>query len=326
MTTPPLEGADSGTQAQPNIERSRPGDPGRMELTSKERRWAWVIRRAIESSPEIDNISDFVCCQIAQSMIANFEDHHHEGGVIDLEIDDDTVEQTVENALRMQIYREDYGILDTYEDGIKSVAELLRIIPTTLLSFSFNCPNYVFIYDLAAIPLNEMFKKIENVKRLMKGFYYMANAFYPDIEANRRGAILVSECEGFDWRKNISVTTARRLWGELATPYPNTIQRIKYFHTGVFINLLNSIKRGFLPKRVMAKMDTACQFDGHLSEIFFVPTMDSAHQLFQRNVELSLRLRYSNIETFRFGVEEGKCDDVDRDLVATMQEPVEHEL
>ena len=294
------------TAAQPpHLERHNPYDPSRMDFTTpEERQLACKIRAAIQKSPDIDNLPDFYYAQLSLATKANFEDRGRDGDGNDQGNQDDeggVVQAALNTAHHLQEFREQYGILDTFEDAQRSLRNFLSLIgPRVYLSFCFNSRdgNYCIIYDIAAIDQKTL-KGPNSPEIYQKGVYYMLHALACDLEAIRRGAILICECEGFDWKKHMDFSTTKKIMTELTCAYPVTFQRFKYFHAGIFINLMNSLKKRFLPKRIIDKMDTACQFDGRLSDIYLVPNPEAASQkVYLRLVEALLQ-RYANIETFR---------------------------
>jgi len=87
-----------------------PSDPGRMEISAEERQRALDIRSAIANAAEIDPVSDFMCAQLAL-------------------IDGDNIIKALERVLHLQYFREEYGILDTAEDGRRHLMRLVDLFP-----------------------------------------------------------------------------------------------------------------------------------------------------------------------------------------------------
>ena len=285
----------------PHVERRyQPENPDRMEFASaEERRLSMAVKRAIEDSPEIDNLPDFHYVQLALSCRDRIRDHgdgeaQNTSGII--------IEEALKAAQHMQKFRHEYNVLDTEADSARGIAEILDLMgPTVFLNFCFNARdgNYCLIYDIAAIT-QKMLKGSPRAPEIyFRGCYYMLHALTCDFTAIRNGCILIAECDGFDWREHMDFNTAKRILTELTYCYPFTFQKCKYFHTGVFMNLMNSLKRRFMPRRIMEKMDTACQFDGRLSDIYLVPDAETACRKVKANFQEVLQLRYQNAENFR---------------------------
>lgn len=235
-----------------------PLEEGRMKLTVQEAEWALNLKDAIAADPEVDPISDFMCAQIA------------------LMVKDD-VEAGVHRAHHLQIFREEYAITDTLEQARKAIPAILELLPGVALSLSYNRSdgNYVFVYDMGAFDFKKALKTPENAKILLSGIYYLCHCLCPDLEAIRRGVIILTECSGFDWSRNMNLAFIRKMWNEILIEYPMDYQKMKYFNSGFFINMINSLKKRFLPKRIVDKMETGCVFEGRLSSIYLVPTLQA---------------------------------------------------
>ena len=282
-------------------------DPMRMEFqTPEERDLARKIRTALQSTPEIDNLSDYYCAQLAIATTANAadqgmahdSDEHEEMGII---------RGAVHTAQHLQDLKEQYDIRDTQEDGHRSIRDLLKLVgPSVFLAFSFHSigGNYCVIYDISQVKQERLKSQRDATEIFIRGMFYMCHALACDLEAVRRGGILICECEGFDWREHLDYGMVRKIYTEVSNAYPVTFQRFKYFHAGVFINMLNSLKRRILPKRMVDKIDRACQFDGNLSDIYLVPTPEVACEKVYRNFCEALTTRYDNQRNFRLDQKE----------------------
>ena len=154
-------------------------DPHRMQITATERQRALAIKRAISNDPEIDPVSDFTCAQLA------------------LIVEDD-IESALERLLQMQGFREEYGIRDTVAEAVQTMAHYLSLMPGAHLSFAFNCEdgNYVIIYDNNKMDCDILQQRESNIRTSLAGSYYTLKALCPDLEAVRKGAVLIIECEG----------------------------------------------------------------------------------------------------------------------------------
>ena len=154
-------------------------DPHRMQITATERQRALAIKRAISNDPEIDPVSDFTCAQLA------------------LIVEDD-IESALERLLQMQGFREEYGIRDTVAEAVQTMAHYLSLMPGAHLSFAFNYEdgNYVIIYDNNKMDCDILQQRESNIRTSLAGSYYTLKALCPDLEAVRKGAVLIIECEG----------------------------------------------------------------------------------------------------------------------------------
>ncbi|CAB9506111.1 expressed unknown protein [Seminavis robusta] len=258
-----------------------PLDPRRMQLTNEERQWALNIKQAITASPEINDMSDFSYAQLALT-------------------DRGDLQAALERAAHMQAFREEYKILDSMEDGMRSLKTTLQVFPAAFLSFSYSNSHgsYCFVYDMAAFDLYKLNKQPGLFQSGMWGIYYLGHCMAPDFQSMRRGAIFLVECQGFDWKRNVDLKTIRTIWVDFLAVYPFQIQKMKYFHSGLFINLINSLKKRFLPKHIVDKMEIGCMFERRLSDIYLVPDIDAAAQRLLSALECSLNRRYENERSF----------------------------
>jgi CRAL/TRIO domain len=255
----------------------------RMVLSPTEQRWALNIKAAIEGTPEIDNLPDFYYGQLA--LVVN-----------------DNVDAALERAQGMQYFREEYGILDTLQESRQITSQLVKLQPGVALSLSYyhRNGNYVFVYDLGAFDYKKATATPESTRTFLAGGLYFCHAQCPDFTAIRKGSILLCECSDFDWRKHLDLATMRKMWTELLIVYPMDFYRMKYFNAGLFTNMINSLKKTFLPKHITDKIETGCRLeDGKLSDMYLVPDLETATRRFLDRVDESLVLRYHNIQTFR---------------------------
>lgn len=123
----------------PHVERRyQPDNPDRMDFASAEERLlSMAVKRAVEKSPEIDNLPDFhYVCTVGTILPrpppgswrwrGRGPEHvrnYHRG-----------------TAEHMQTFRNEYGILDTRADSVRGIAEILNLLgPTVFLKFLFQC-------------------------------------------------------------------------------------------------------------------------------------------------------------------------------------------
>jgi hypothetical protein len=166
----------------PATTASRPmafDDADRMLLTQGERNLAINMKEAIAANPEVNPVSDFMCAQLAL-------------------IDGDDTERAIERLHHLQCFREEYGILDTAEDGIKCFTEYMNLFPRLHLCFTFHSEggNYVMIYDNSQFESSHV-RSEEHLRSWLGGNYYTCAVFNPDFESIRTGSVLVAECRGY---------------------------------------------------------------------------------------------------------------------------------
>lgn len=95
--------------------------------------------------------------------------------------------------------------------------------------------------------------------------------------------------------------TCRKVWTELLVVYPVKYQKMKYFNSGIFMNILQSLKRRFLPDHITDKIETGCKVYGHqrLGDIYLVPTVEEANLRNMMRFSDALEMRYRNETKFR---------------------------
>lgn len=254
-------------------------DPRRMELTKEELDWADAIKDCIEAMPDLDNLSDFMYAQLAI-------------------ICEDDVTDAIERAFGLQIFREEYKIYDTREDGQRQMRNLLKLFPEQFLSFSFsqNDGTYVIIHDATKMNTTCL-TTAEKINDWFAACYYIHTSMSPDLESVRKGCISCVECEGFDWTMKQDFKLMHKMFFELLTCYPFRGQ-IKHFHTGMIINLIVATFRKILPPHLKDKLLVGLSFDCRLDQAFLVPTAAAANKRMLTKIDEALKRRYDNESTF----------------------------
>lgn len=124
-------GGDSGIVEDFLPDKMGPNSRYRMKLTSQEHEQALEIKQAIEATPELDNLSDFMYAQLA------------------------IVSENVNDAMRrtsgLQCFREKHRILQTYEFGCRALQRHVESCPLAFLSSGFNPDEgtYMLVQDAA---------------------------------------------------------------------------------------------------------------------------------------------------------------------------------
>lgn len=224
------------------------------------------IKYAIESISSLDNISDFQCAQLALVFGAN-------------------IDQAVETAENMQHFRELYQIKDTIKDAAYSFCRLFKLAPghVMYLSYSSLTDSYLACFDAKAFK-DTAFKTDQDYKDWQAGSYYLFQAMSPDLASIRKGVTMMYECDGYDY-PGMHPRTSQRLCQEMYGVYPLQFHKIKFFHSGMFLNLLLAACKPFLPTRVTSKHEVGCTLahdkknrDTRLSELFLQPNVEVAEQ------------------------------------------------
>lgn len=255
-------------------------DPDRMQITAGERQMALNIKQAVADNPDINMVSDFMCAQLAL-------------------LDGDDIEHAMERLSDLQAFREEYDIRDSIQEGVRIFADYLDLMPGLHLSYTFNDErgNYVMIYDNTKFKTSNITSE-KHIRCWLGGTYYTLAMYCPDFEAIRRGAIIIVECEGHDWKQHFGSKIMKRMWSEIATVYPCGWEKVQYFNNGLAMNIIISMVRPFLPEALKQKLEFGCQFEQRLDTIYLVPSAEEANLRLLVRVEESLRVRYYNEHRF----------------------------
>jgi hypothetical protein len=148
-----------------------PQDPVRMQLLDHERQWVLAVKAALQSDPELDQLSDFMYAQIAI-------------------VESGDIEKAIERAHKLQHYRQEYDIRENYAEGKRAIEAFTRKFPSFLLHF-----QYMQILGVLSIMLDfcnfdtAVFSSVEGEKVFFAAVYYMNHAFNIDFEAVRTGPL-----------------------------------------------------------------------------------------------------------------------------------------
>ncbi|CAB9530842.1 expressed unknown protein [Seminavis robusta] len=276
-------GPDHDDPPSPQGPPFRMDDPERMPLTTQLHQWAQNIKEAVKAHDDVNLISDFMCAHLA------------------IYFQGDT-EAAVENALRLQEFRQDNDILDTLNDSRRAVAKLIKLFPEVYLSYSFNPDdgNYSFAFDMTKISMEKM-TRTEMFTTCNAGEYYMHHAMSVDFELIRKGGIIVCECDGYDWTQHLDIHMIQKLRLEIAWTYPLQYQAQKHYNGGVMFNVVLSMLKKMLPTKIGSKFETGFQFEGRLDSIYMVPTVEAANQRLLQSLDIALQRRYELEKSFSLG-------------------------
>ncbi|CAB9503002.1 expressed unknown protein [Seminavis robusta] len=299
---PVPEGDDGNEEVQPQNENAPPAaeDGGNEEnqqpyplpplvdrsmvLTNQERDWARAIKTAIESCPDLDKLSDFEYCQIAI-------------------IDQGDVGAAVDRAISLQGFRQEYDIQNTLEDALVALRNHVLSMPQLFLDFLCNrsTGGYGAVMDMRCCDLQTL-RTEKGWKTLAAGLYYMFHAMGPDFHSTRTGITFVFECDRLSLASNLDFKIAKKICTEVFCLCPFTADKLKFFHTGLFSNMLISSCRAVLPKSIVSKIQVGCVFpDGRLSQFYNTPDPQTAMERTIESMQKSVRRRYAMQAVFQAG-------------------------
>ncbi|CAB9512513.1 unknown protein [Seminavis robusta] len=255
---------------------------GKMWLSDQEREWALTIREAIDNDPELDSISDFQCVQLA------------------LVVKQDALEDALERAHRLQCFRQQYEIRNTSSDAKMRLPRFLDFFPGYVLTVSYmhDSDSQYCCIDARAFQQAKVTSE-GGFCTFISGLYYIYEGLNPDFKSMRNGTNMVFECGGFDFTM-ISHKISRRLCEEFYATYPINCRQMNFFHSGVFVALLLSQSKRFLPKELSSKFHTGCVFEGgRLDSFYLLPNLEAAQKRVLGRTMECLTERYANDESFR---------------------------
>ena len=253
-------------------------DPNRLKLTKQEHDHAIVIKEMIESMPDLDNLSDLMYAQLAI-------------------VCKDNVEDAIERCYGMQEFREEYKIVDTYQQGALYLKRILELFPEQFLSFSYSDEEgkYVFVHDVEKFDTSA-FTTAELADDWLRMMYYTHLLFYPDVEAIRKGIIIVIDCEGMTMRRGF-LKHSKYLFDQFLAYYPHGGQA-RLFNTGTIMNTFACILRKFLPPDSRDQFIVGYQYEGGMGSGFLSPTVEVANQRVLSRMQQCLKARYDNEKLF----------------------------
>ena len=256
-------------------------DPHRMRLTEEEWHRALDIRAAIEATPDLDNISDFMCAQYSICCGT-----------------DNTMAHILERITTLQAFREEYGVLDTYEDGCLYLKEIHALAPGKDLDFSFSeCEGtYVFCHDTTKLDSTQ-FTTLKKLRAFMAYTYYMSASWNPDMDSIRKGIICISDCEAWDWRKKQDFKVFQKFFKEFLAVYPFNGE-CRCYNTGLIANIMISLLRRVLPDEIRDTLKTGYKTDQALHTYYFIPNRESANHRMFTKMAATLKKRFENEKSF----------------------------
>lgn len=256
-----------------------PDDPKRMALTREEKQWALDIKDLVEMMPDLDNLSDFMYAQLAL-------------------ICEDNAEDAVRRAYGLQAFREEYNILDTYEDGCRYIRAMIDLFPEEFLSFSFSHQDgtYVLVHDASKLKTTNLTTP-KKVEAFFAAAYYFHQAMIPDMESARKGTIVLVECSQYTFTQKQNFNIQKQLFSQLLSIYPFK-GSLQCYHTGLVFNLLASMFRSVLPTKLKDKIKTGLILDQSLDAYYLVPSVEAAAQRVIQRMEETLKKRHENLNTF----------------------------
>ncbi|CAB9515169.1 expressed unknown protein [Seminavis robusta] len=254
----------------------------RMRLSDAERQWAIAIKEAISQDPDLDSLSDFEITQFAL-------------------VQQDDMEAVLERVHKMQAFKQEYSTVDNLGSAKRVLQRCMDLFPGLFLSLSYSQPLERYI---VAIDMTKFFKnRVDNDENALKAWmnfgYYMFHSMNPDFESVRQGVILLVECGGFCWHRNVNLELFKMFWLDFVSAYPIKMKKIRHFHTSLFFNLLASMVKPCIPSDIKPVFEIGCvSLFGRLDQVYLTPNVETANKKFMARFEGSLQVRYQNASGF----------------------------
>lgn len=252
-------------------------------ITEQECEWAIALKEAVAEADDIKNLSDFDYVQ--NSLIAK-----------------DDLESAMDRIRGIEIFREEYNINDTVEEGIALITQFLKQQPAFILTVDLDPEkgHFVFVYDTAK--LQPKFRDFPEDWRVHLGaWYYLFHAMNSNIHSCRQGVVHIGECEGTG-RDNFSMNHVQRLFSDLFSNYPFKHKEISWIRTPLAANLLYSFMKPLMRKDRSFKFQTGCTFQGYtdrLNGIFHIPNLETAEKCLLERLRGYLETRYHMEKNFK---------------------------
>ncbi|CAB9528883.1 expressed unknown protein [Seminavis robusta] len=250
----------------------------RMKITFQEYVNALAIKAQVESTPDLDNLSDWWYVQLAI-------------------VCKDDIENALHRCYGLQSFREEYKVLDSYEDGVRNLAKLFEMFPRQFLMFDFSDKDgiYVFVHDLVKFD-PKIFTSHQMAEDWTRGWMYIHYLMHPDIESIRKGIIVLIECEGLTLQRD-AMKHSNRFFEEFLGVFP-FFGEARQFHTGFFATIFFSFLKKIVPKEVSSQINVGYKFDGHMGDAFLVPTVEEANERMLTKLKAALKQRYEFEKSF----------------------------
>jgi CRAL/TRIO domain len=255
--------------------------PTGMQLTRAEYESALAIKERIQKTTDIDNLPDMFYAQMAI-------------------VGEGNVDWAVQRARGLQQVRQEYQIVDNYEDGARGLTTLNNYFPGMILGVYYfeRDGNEVLISDITKFDFS-CWRDPNKMRETMHASYYIIHMMCPDLAAIRTGTVYLVECEGYSLRKDtLPMDVFLKIFNGLYANYPNRFKKIRYFHAPLLLRILHSILRKLLPPELHCKMQMRHASERRLDTMCMVPSVEEASLRVLEEMKANLKRRYDNERAF----------------------------
>lgn len=288
-------------------------DDDEMLLSEDEHEWALRIKEIIQDDPELREatpLSDMMIAQIALVTMAEEELGLHDDNDNDIaananETTDSLIDRVKERVRGIQQIHHDYEIVESLDSAKALMTRWVTdLFPGFLLGFEERGGSYANLKDMTNLDATVL-SDDDKHKLAIKGMYYLYHCQNLHLAATRNGMISMNECQGYYWKSKTMVSLlAMRAWSPLASGYPLHYKSIVYFNSGMFINLVTSMVKRFIPPGMAKKFQFDAKSNYRLDQIYLQPSLADANQRILKDLHKALETRFHNEATFSLIPEE----------------------
>lgn len=271
-----------------------------MVITDTELGWALELKIAVAENDELDKLCDMEYAHHAIVARGNLQ-------------------EALTRVERMQLFRQNYKIDNSLEQGLYYIRELMKQQPGFLMNIDidlvrqeslnvFDCgvfqPNVAL--DTTASPETGI---RDNWEVFSCAAYYVKYASQPTLAVIRNGLLELADFGEYGW-SNFSTETNQRLMDEVISHYPMKWNGLLLYNTVPAANVIMSLCKPLMGASMRNALRLGCQFveaDGshncnrRLREFYLQPNREEAEANLLERARLLLSTRCHNERTFRLG-------------------------
>lgn len=248
-----------------------------MILLNDELEWALKIKRAVENDEELANQQDYVYALLAL-----------------VEMDD--VQAALRRLQALQYVKEAYGIVHSLQEAKRTLREYVDLLfPNWFIHYMYNQTEggVTIVVDCTGLKMSQVKRHPRGEEIVVKSFYYTNLLLSPDVEAVRHGVTTLVECSGFFHSEGLSLNLFRNIW-ELNSIFPQQVQTVNHYHTGVLFNVLMSMGKRCMPTDLRSKINVGCVSEERMDELFWTPNPEAGRARVYQRMEAALERRFKN--------------------------------
>lgn len=264
------------------------GSPDRMRLTARELAVALEIRSAVESIPEIDDLSDMDYAQL--------------GVVCSLGRNHNPLENGLYRAMGMQVFRHRYCVTNTLGEAVRAMRWMVETFPDMFLLWELGVrENGIVVGNYRGMEFFDLLDTPDKINRFMVAMYYFQYALSPDLFTIRDGPTCAWSCHrfGFSWSFR---TVLMRVGSDLVAFNP-VLPRNKCYRTNLFYDVCITMFKKLVAKEFGDRIEVGLTPSSRLDALFRrcaenPPTPEQAVERVLPNITKCLERRLRNERNF----------------------------